>query len=193
MTVGVLLLAAGQSRRYGADKRLARLPTGETLLRASLALVLRTELPVTVCLRPDDVNLLAELQAQEQEQELSVVSCDRAALGMGATLAQGMAALPPWEAVIVMLADMPWIKSASLLALARIVTDQTIAVPVFRDQRGNPVAFGREYFDQLGDCQGDQGARSVVMSHASMVTEVAVEDEGILLDVDHPDDLSANR
>ncbi|MEP0201813.1 MAG: nucleotidyltransferase family protein [Halioglobus sp.] len=189
MTVGVLLLAAGQSRRYGADKRLARLPAGETLLRASLALVLRTELPVSVCLRPDDVDLLAELSAQG----LSVVSCDQAALGMGATLAQGMAALPPWDAVIVMLADMPWIKSASLLELARIVTDRTITVPVFRNQRGNPVAFGREYFGQLAECQGDQGARSVVMSHAPMVIEVAVEDEGILLDVDHPDDLSANR
>ena len=189
MTAGILLLAAGQSRRYGADKRLARLPAGETLLRTSLALIAATALPATVCLRPHDHQLLAEIEAQG----VSCVRCDRAALGMGATLAQGMAALPAWDAVIVMLADMPWIKPASLLELARVVTDRTIVVPVFREQRGNPVAFGRSYFGQLAECRGDQGARSVVMAHAQMVHELAVDDAGILLDVDHPDDLTANR
>ena len=64
MRVGVLLLAAGLSRRYGADKRLATLHTGQTLLRTSLAQIAQTSLTVQVCLRPDDDDLHAELEGQ---------------------------------------------------------------------------------------------------------------------------------
>lgn len=187
MTVGVLLLAAGQSRRYGTDKRLATLHTGQTLLRTSLAKIAQTSLPVLVCLRPDDDELFAELE----HRGLCCVRCDRAAQGMGATLAQGMATIPAWDAVIVMLADMPWVQPATVLELARVVSRETIAVPVFGGRRGNPVAFGRAYFDELGGCQGDQGARSLVLAHASAVLEVPVDDAGVLRDVDHPDDLKS--
>ena len=186
MTVGVLLLAAGRSRRYGVDKRLATLRTGQTLLRTTLAQIAQTSLPVQVCLRPDDDDLHAELEGQG----FRCVRCDRARDGMGATLAQGMAALPEWDAVVVMLADMPWVQPSTVLELARTVTLQTIAVPVFSGQRGNPVAFGSAHFEELGRCQGDQGARSLVLAHASAVLEIPVDDAGILRDVDHPDDLS---
>lgn len=185
MTVGVLLLAAGQSRRYGADKRLATLHTGQTLLRTSLAQIAQTSLPVQVCLRSDDDALHAELE----RRGLCCVRCDRASGGMGATLAQGIAALPEWDAVVVMLADMPWVKPSTLLELARTVSHQTIAVPVFDGQRGNPVAFGRAYFDELAGLQGDQGARLLVVANVSAVLEVVVDDAGILRDVDHPADL----
>ena len=37
MTAGILVLAAGRSVRFGADKRLATLPDGQCVIEATLA------------------------------------------------------------------------------------------------------------------------------------------------------------
>ena len=185
MTTGILLLAAGRSRRFGSDKRVANLADGQTLLRATLKRIFDTSLPVQICLRLDDTALQLELE----KEGLRCVRCDRADDGMGATLAQGVAAMPDWDAVVVMLADMPWVRSATLLALASNVTRDSIVVPVYQGRRGNPVAFGRAHFPGLARCQGDQGARGLVRSHVQQVLEVRVDDPGVLRDIDRPDDL----
>jgi molybdenum cofactor cytidylyltransferase len=185
VTAGILLLAAGQSRRFGSDKRVASLEGGQTLLCATLAHISATSLPVQICLRPDD----AALQLELETKGFSCLRCDRAGEGMGATLAQGVAAIPDWDAVIVMLADMPWVQSATLRALVSKVTHDTIVVPVYQGRRGNPVAFGRMYFPALARCQGDQGARSLLRSHEQQVRDVRVDDPGVLRDIDCPADL----
>jgi molybdenum cofactor cytidylyltransferase len=163
----------------------ASLGDGQTLLRTTLECISETSLPVQICLRPDDIALQQELE----REGFSCVRCDRAGEGMGATLAQGAAAMPDWDAVVVVLADMPWVQSATLLTLVSKVTGDSIAVPVFQGRRGNPVAFGRAYFPELACCQGDEGARSLVRSHAQRVVNVSVDDPGILRDVDRPADL----
>jgi molybdenum cofactor cytidylyltransferase len=73
--------------------------------------------------------------------------------------------------------------------LAKAINQSTeIAVPVFQGRRGNPVAFGRSYFQNLIALQGDRGARMLLREHP--VIEVAVEDEGIHRDVDMPEDVA---
>jgi molybdenum cofactor cytidylyltransferase len=66
-----------------------------------------------------------------------------------------------------------------------------IAVPVHRtahgQERGNPVAFSRRHLPQLLALTGDRGARGIVRDN--IVNEVAVDDPGILLDIDTPPDL----
>jgi molybdenum cofactor cytidylyltransferase len=58
---------------------------------------------------------------------------------------------------------------------------------MYRGQRGNPVGFSRDYLPQLLALEGDQGARGI-LKHAP-VTELEVDDSGILQDVDTPADL----
>ena len=53
--VAALVLAAGTARRFGADKRLARLPSGQRVLEATVAQCLRAALPTLVVIdRSDD-------------------------------------------------------------------------------------------------------------------------------------------
>ena len=60
--------------------------------------------------------------------------------------------------------------------------DADIAQPIHQGQRGNPVGFGRRHLPQLLALGGDQGARSLLKTHP--VVEVAVDDAGILQDID---------
>jgi len=62
-----------------------------------------------------------------------------------------------------------------------------IAAPSFQGQRGHPVGFARRHFAALSALQGDEGARSVVATHANAVTLVEIDDPGVLRDIDTPD------
>ena len=107
MNCGVLVLAAGASQRFGSDKRFVALPGGSSMLLATLDSIIAADLPLLVCLRAEDEHL------QQLLSELGVAwhSCINAAQGMGATLADGVGAIPlDWDGALVALGDMPFIR-----------------------------------------------------------------------------------
>jgi molybdenum cofactor cytidylyltransferase len=185
MLVGVLVLAAGRSTRYGGDKRMATLSNDDTVLQRTLFNVAEAGLPVLACVAGDDNELAAELRGRS----IPVYQCINSMQGMGATLAEGMLHCSSWDAVIVALADMPWVHADTFCALAAAVTPTTIWVPYFDGNRGNPVAFGSKYFNQLASLSGDTGARSLLQDSSAEVERLDVTDSGICRDVDRPEDL----
>ena len=186
MTVGVLVLAAGRARRFGADKRQALLPDGQRVIDATLANISASRLPVLVCVAADDDALIQRLAAQAVANQ----RCLRAGEGMGATLAEGIGHVQHWRGVLVALADMPWIVPATFCNVAEQLGDERIVVPVYNGQRGHPVGFARAFYPQLRALRGDAGARSVLIKNAADVVEATVPDPAILRDIDLPKDLS---
>jgi molybdenum cofactor cytidylyltransferase len=187
MKVGVLVLAAGRAVRFGADKRLARLPDGRQVIDALLDNLADSGLPVLVCIGSDDRELAAHLAARQ----VPSVPCRRSAEGMGGTLAEGVGHVRDWDGLLVALADMPWIEADTYRALAAALSSADLCVPVFGGRRGHPVGFGARHYDELGRLGGDTGARALLDQHATSVRELQVQDPAIHRDIDHPDDLSA--
>lgn len=84
---------------------------------------------------------------------------------------------------------MPFIETATYTQLLNSLSEDAIVVPEYRGQRGNPVGFGRRWFELLAAATGDVGARRVMREHADSILKLAVEDEGVCRDVDVPGDL----
>ncbi|HBO4504746.1 TPA: nucleotidyltransferase family protein [Pseudomonas aeruginosa] len=178
-----LVLAAGQGRRFGSDKRLARLADGTTLLAASVARAREAFAEVRVAVRAGDTPASLGLPAQQR----LVHSLD-ASLGMGHSLAAGVAAArnSTARAIAVLLGDMPWIAADTLERLAAMATPEAIVFPLYDGQRGHPVLFGRAFWDALAQLDGDQGARRVLQAYRPAWCEVPCDDPGVLRDVDTP-------
>ena len=139
---------------------------------------------VLAVVRPDDTEVARQLGALGCEVRV----CHDADTGMAASLTCGIAHVRGAPGWLIALGDMPWVEGATIAALSHAIADGArIAVPVFQGRRGNPVAFSAVHLPLLLALDGDQGARSIVQSHA--VREVHVEDGGILRDIDTPDDL----
>lgn len=185
MRAGILLLAAGRGQRFGGDKRFANLPDGRRLLEATLDTLQTTGLPLRVCLRPDD----DEAQALLRERDVPWLSCPGADRGMGRTIAEGMSGAATWDAVLIALADMPWIAPDTFLAVAGQCARERIVTPVFRGRRGHPVGFGAGCFEALARLDGDRGARELLSRYAGWLEALPVNDPGVLRDVDKPADL----
>ncbi len=197
MPVAALILAAGSSRRFGSDKRQARLPSGQTMLEAVIRVHLQVVDTVRVVTREHDAFAEAVCRATGAQP----VVCPHAALGMGHSLAAGLewaTHQPNVQAVLVSMADMPAVLPDTLRALlARFHASGTLVAPRYvgpsapgrvPGRWGNPRLLPRAHWSGLLTLTGDQGAGAVLdWSHAEVVD---VSDPGILCDADTPQDLA---
>lgn len=183
--VGALILAAGQSRRYGPeDKRIAKLDNGRRVIEQTIANCQSAGLPARVVLRPDE-------EALKQiclKQGASVVIAPDAELGMGHSLAAGIKECDTWVGCLVTLADMPFVKPITYQLIAEGLQNHDIVRPFYQGKPGQPNGFSCSYFGQLRECRGDVGARALFKTES--VYELAVDDAGILADIDMPEQLS---
>lgn len=187
-----LLLAAGRGRRFDAygrnHKLLALLPDGKPVALAC-ALTLLTALPRVVALLPksDDENIV-RLSHLLSDAGCSVVHVPESENGMGHTLAAGVAASSTAAGWVVQPADMPWVQASSCAVVVKALqAGAQIAVPTYLGQRGHPVGFYAGCRDALRALQGDRGAREL-LDHWT-VDKIAVDDAGVLRDIDIPADL----
>ena len=186
MTVGLLVLAAGRSRRFGGDKRFALLNDGRALLHTTLNSAVASGLPVRVCLRDE------EDEFSDQLLELGIdriILCPRSDKGIGYSLANGVSHCYDWDGLLVVLGDMPFVESSTYSRLAAALSKNNICVPVYGDASGNPVAFGSNFFSSLEKLDDDFGAKDIVQSNRQAVIKISTPDKGILMDIDVPGDI----
>jgi molybdenum cofactor cytidylyltransferase len=186
LTVGAIVLAAGSARRMGADKLGADLG-GRPMIDHVLTAIAAAGLPAPIVAVPPGG--LAGIGGGVRRVEV----LDHQ-LGMGHSLAAAARAIPDdWRAVIVALGDMPFVRIETLRALADAAAEAMIVAPSHDGRRGNPVAWGRDFFAALGGLSGDRGGRALIDAHAAQLRILPVDDPGILIDVDTPEALAAAR
>ncbi len=184
-----VLLAAGESRRMGFPKPL--LPLGNTTFIERLCETLLAELPrLLVVLGAYAQQVRAKLP---QDNRIVVVENRDYALGQLSSLKVAVRACDPqaW-AILVHLVDQPFIRRETVAAVVKAYNEGAgpIVIARWRGKRGHPVLFDRALFPELLSAAEDQGARAVVHKDPGRVAYVDVEDEGVVLDLDSPEDLA---
>lgn len=179
-----IVLAAGRSLRFGSDKRLASLEDGRCLLDATLASIPGIFARRLLVLQKGD-----EALALRHCPPWTAVHAIDAGHGMARSLAAGLSAATSCKAAVIALADMPHINAETFQAIASLAQKDCIVVPRYKGLRGNPVAIGADFFVELLDLQGDQGARVLLDTRANAIRWLDLQDPGILRDVDVPADL----
>ncbi|MGM0433871.1 MAG: nucleotidyltransferase family protein [Pseudomonadota bacterium] len=186
-----LVMAAGASRRFGdADKRVAALHDGRTLLAATVAGLCSGFSDVRVVIGNDDSPAALNLPGT-----VPVIRAPNAARGMGSSIADAVHALggERASAVAICLGDMPWIQAPTLALLASHAAPDRILRPVYHGQPGHPVLFGRTFLPALAGLSGDTGARPIIQRYPGASHTVSVDDPSILADLDHPTSLHAQH
>lgn len=188
--VGLVLLAAGQGRRFGpAPKLLATIEGVPLVRRAAEAAMASKARPVVAVLGARAPLIRAALAGLD----LRLVENPDHADGLSRSLRAGLAALPSEaEAAIVVLADMPRITAAHLDALieafAAADPRPCAVVPVHEGVRGNPVLLDhRRLSTELAALEGDRGAGTILARRADVLDLPA--DAAVRFDVDTPDAL----
>ncbi|HZE90869.1 MAG TPA: nucleotidyltransferase family protein [Rhizobacter sp.] len=185
----VIVLAAGQGPRFSGlhSKLTQHLGTSDVLgttLRHALASQWRVVVVTTEPLRglvngyvaTRDVVVIPEVGSENSH-----------ALGMGYSIAAGVAACSEASGWLVLPADMPMVEAGTLQAVGRELEHHSIVYAQHRGRRGHPVGFAAELYTELVMLTGDDGARRLLARYPSHAVEV--DDPGVLLDVDTEADL----
>ena len=139
------------------DKRAARLPNGTTVAAETLHQLSAAFDAIHVVLRDNDSDALVEsLTSAAPNARFS--RCQDAHLGMGHSLAHGVAQIAEWDSLAVCLADMPFIQTRTYRQLIESfkakAESRAILVPTYRSKRGHPVLFDSEHFRAMQLLQG---------------------------------------
>lgn len=190
--IAAIVLAAGASTRMGRQKLTLPLGDGRPLVRAAVERVLAAGL--------DDVVVVTGREAEAvagalRDLPVRIASNPRYAEGQSTSVRAGLDALAPGtEAAVIVLGDQPLADPRVIRRLVATfqATHRPIAVPVYRDGRGNPALFAAALFEELRAVTGDRGGRDVIARDPARVAEVVV-DAPMPADVDTPEDYEAAR
>jgi len=186
----VVVLAAGAGSRYhGARHKLSEKLGGDTVLVRTLRNAIASEMTVVLVISE---NLIAEAKGLVAPEDMVVVdSRSQVGWGMGDSIAAGVSIHASATGCLVLPADMPLVRPASLRAVAAALDQQPIAFAQHRGRRGHPVGFGAELFSELVMLKGDEGARRLLARYPTAAVEL--DDPGVLFDIDTVDDLAVAR
>jgi CTP:molybdopterin cytidylyltransferase MocA len=182
--VAALILAAGQSRRFGSAKQLARLE-GRTLLEHVVARAAAAGLrPVLAVVPPwlDPPSVAGEPPL--------LVANPHPERGLSHSLRLGLAALPSeTDAAVILLGDQPTIEPGTIGAVLAARGDRPVVAAFAEGHAAPPVLLERSAFGLADGLEGDVGLRDLIAAHPDLVRRVPVAAHAP--DLDRPEDLAA--
>ena len=181
-----LVLAAGDSSRFGSAKQLVRV-AGRPLLHTAVTRAAEVTGNALIVVLGAGAARLAPLLKHSPG---SIVINREWREGLGSSIRAGVAKLPPaCNAVMLLLADQAAVTADDLRRLAGTwrKQPQCIAAALYGGVSGAPAIFPRSTFRELCELRGDLGARALLRRNAARVVRVPMPSAAV--DIDTPEDL----
>lgn len=176
-----IILAAGESSRFGSPKQLVNWQKNNLLQHA-----------INITKSLFDNNIIVVLganagliQSRLNESEITIETNNDWQSGISSSIQAGIKALPEdTEAVMILLCDQPLLEQSSLKKLIDLWQQRTnsIVASEYLDTLGVPAIFPATFFSQLESLQGDKGAKQLLMSMQEQVLTLSVPEAGIDID-----------
>jgi molybdenum cofactor cytidylyltransferase len=210
-----ILLGAGSSKRFGSEKLLTSLPSGETLLERALDIHLQSRiLSLIVVVSPSlgkiirqkaEIFSFSKLKIGKSHDTWHTFSCKWGAgrliinenfhKGMSSSIKKGVGCLTEEEKVgglVVSLADLPLLSSETINFFIKKFLEERVGflLPVFNDITGHPVIVDFNRFkNDIVKLRGDVGLRSLLTQYPKAVQKIPWQDDSVIYDIDTPKDL----
>jgi len=182
-----VVLAAGESKRFGRTKQLALLE-GKSLVQHAIDALVDAGMGEVVIVTGHDADAVEASLAMPPRGRVVRNSAYRD--GQASSLSTALHALDDSsEAAVVLMADQPGIGADTVRAIVEefLATRKQVVRVAYRNGPG-PALLSREIYGQAAHLFGDVGARELIASHPEWVEEVPI-DEDAPRDVDNPQDL----
>jgi molybdenum cofactor cytidylyltransferase len=150
----------------------------ETLAAAGVA-------EVVAVLRPD----LPEAEKLARQRGARVVLNPRPEEEMLESIRLGLREISSGvAAVFIWPADHPAVSTGTIQLLASCADPARALIPSWRSRRGHPALVGRQLLPAIAEIPPGEGLRHLWRTNSQAVIEIAVEDPGVVRNVDTPED-----
>ena len=183
-SIGIVILAAGNSSRLGRPKQLLEYRGSTLLTRLVLEASGAGTRPIAV------VSGAVDLSTAIAGLDVSIVENPRWSEGMASSISAGVAWMSEQavDAAFIAVCDQPHVTASLFRAMlaARERDVKGIVACSYSGTTGIPVLFDRQYFALLQQLTGQEGAKKILHAHAADVAIVPFP-EGAT-DIDTEDD-----
>lgn len=183
--IGLVILAAGGSRRLGTPKQLLSYEGTSLLRRAAETAVASSCRPIVVVLGASAAQCLPELN----DLPVSTVENAQWSEGMGSSIRLGLIAVQtqspePLDAVVLMLCDQPLLTAVTLEALVAEYrsTACRLAASEYGEDCGVPALFDCSLFPELLRLDGAQGAKQILRRYPAETHRISFADGAVDID-----------
>lgn len=185
---GIIILAAGESKRLGSPKQLLSFE-GTTLLALAAKTAAESGLyPVVVVLGANAEKIKVGLNIQRLNLVINHVWQEGMASSIRKGLTSMMELFPQVDGVVVLVCDQPHLDQTVIQALIEAQRDAglPVAAASYGGKLGTPALFHKKLFTDLMSLSGDTGARKMLERNRENVVEV--EFEMGIVDIDTQED-----
>lgn len=180
-----IILAAGESKRFGSAKQL--LPFGDTTL---LGQAVRNANSSDL----EQVVVVMGRMAEEVRQSVAfgrATAIDNTAYGTGcaSSLLAGLDTAGDCSAIMLLLGDQPGVRTEFINQMVTGWRRERpwASVTSYRDKLGHPMVFAQEAFDELRRLHGDKAVWKLIEAYPERILQVNIDAE-LPPDVDTPED-----
>ena len=188
-----IMLAAGNSRRFGANKLLYEIEgspmyqrTLSCLFKAQKEVLKKTGIfcPVTVVTQYKEVGETAEKMGAK------VCYNPHPEEGISSSLKIGLKENKEADACLFTVADQPWLTWESVMGLLEVFweSEKGMACMQNGEKKGNPCIFSRKYYEKLFSLTGDVGGKQILNAHPTDIVVYQTKGERELEDIDYMDE-----
>lgn len=182
--IGLVLLAAGDSRRFQGNK-LLHLLEGKPMYQYLTEQI--TSLPEELFFKKIIVTQYSLIMADMAAKGYVVVENQESHLGISHSIELALGAMGnDWEAVCFAVCDQPYLQAKTLETMIQNWkrSEKGIGCLSYQGEPGNPVVFSKSYCRELLELEGDVGGKRIVRRHPGDLYLFEVENEQELQDID---------
>ena len=186
-----VILAAGNSTRMGKDNKLLRNVGDASLVRNTAVEMLKSDV--------DSCSIVLGYQSDKVAEEIKDLNINLILNplwqeGQASSLKAALNTLDDtYSDLLIMLGDLPGVKSRHINRVIEehLLTNNRrskITIPSFNGKKGNPVIWGRSFFPDLSNLEGDVGGRALFNHHPAAINLLDMDDPAVVTDTDTPED-----
>ena len=215
MKIAMIMLAAGNSRRFGANKLLYEID-GIPMYRHVLEQLDDTKKKIeNIYSEYSDIVQLNNLYRNNitakiicnivitqydaiaeavKTKEIQVLYNPHPEDGISSSVKIGLNASLDADAVLFTVSDQPWLTSETICELIHVFlnTSKGIACVSCQGKMGNPCIFDRKYYNELLSLEGDKGGKKVIMKHLDDTQIYEIEAGRELEDIDYYESIAVH-
>ena len=183
-----VLLAAGNSKRFGKKNKLLEIINGKPIVNHILSTLLEIFDPSEIIIIVGhEQKIIRNLINNEDIKILENIDYKR---GIGTSISLGVKHLETdVNGVMIVPADMPYINSKDLINLEKKFMEfncEKVVMPEHNSRIGNPVILPRNYFNVLKNLKNDFGAKSLIRKKDIITLKTGF---GTIFDIDTKEEL----
>ena len=186
--IGVIILAAGNSSRFGDENKLLAKFGEKTVIESTInniaKLFKKDEITIVLRNKSELHNFLKFLP-----YKLTIVLKEN--FGISDSIKQGLNKFLTKDGVMICLGDMPGVSASTYSKIRNCLSEQEdkIIIPIYKGTKGNPIGIPRKFYGKLKTLSGDVGFKQLFSQLKKNISFIEIDDRYILKDIDTKKDL----